>query len=149
MGTWEMTRSGRNVVWSASIPGSDIEPLQLEFMELWRHFASSLKDAGRMRFVRVEIWADSGRVVCFGVNESDHRVANITYQILVEELKNQWDELSARDLSDKAFQKDARKLMGKYVQAIQDAAYKSEPPAPIRYFDADADTPLTPGAEGG
>jgi hypothetical protein len=141
---WEQSQSGRNIIWTTAIPSIGPDRLRQGFTEFWRHFAQSFEKAGAYDFVRVEIWADSGRVICFAVDDNGRRVANITYQIVIADLKKRWDELASDSIADDEFARAAQTLIQDCVRELDEAARSVKELPLIRYFDTDSDTYLTP-----
>jgi hypothetical protein len=104
----------------------------------WTAVASELASVEQVAYLRVELWADSGRVLCFAINCNGRaRAGNRTFQAIVPKMAEEWLQLEG--LSDALFDAAIDELNSRYAGLLESARNLSECALRTRYFDADSE----------
>ena len=116
-------------------------------VEMWKLFNGDIVEKNRgveWDFIRVEFWADSGRVIVFPASSrSVERIEKAGCQIVFPALLESYEELADSEISDAEFSEKLVEIEAKWAEDIADAAQGSGlSQVCIEFWDADADAPF-------
>jgi len=135
---FETTKSGRHTIHSGTIEAREDSEIEEELRKFWTHVVGTYGDIGGVSHLRIEVWADSGRLICFAVGEDGTiRVGNTTSQVTINRLAEQW--LAIEDLPEEKFDDASDKLDRRYADLSRVASRKVGCEYVTRYFDADSE----------
>ncbi|XZE20903.1 hypothetical protein SH449x_000795 [Pirellulaceae bacterium SH449] len=138
---FEFEKSGRHSIHSATISTCEESKIESELEEFWSKVAMCFQ-AETVDHLRVELWADSGRLICFGVGEAgEQRVGECTVQVTINQFAQDW--LQVEEASDDEFDIKAEQLNRRYIALSEQARSKRSLSTNVRYFDADSEDSVT------
>ncbi|GAB5443389.1 MAG: hypothetical protein Fues2KO_37380 [Fuerstiella sp.] len=130
--------SGRNVLHSYAIDGEDLDEISRGVCEFWRSISETYRRFDEVEYLRVELWADSGRLICFASGaDSGVRLGHTTCQAIISRFAEEW--LAVEELPDEQFDAAADNLNQRFADLSKSASVDAGCVFQIRYFDADSD----------
>lgn len=92
-------------------------------------------------YIRVEFWADSGRMIAFpAISSKNERIEKAGCQVVFEDLRAQYEELANADLEDAAFTEaliDAeRSWIQRFVAAARETGLNGQQ---VQFWDGDGE----------
>lgn len=133
---FESEKSGRHSIHSATISTSEESRIETELQKFWTKVSMCFQ-AEKVDYLRVELWADSGRLICFGVGMAgEQRVGECTVQVTINQFAQDW--LEVEEASDDEFDLKAEQLYRRYIQLSEQARSRESLSTSVRYFDADS-----------
>ncbi len=137
---FDTKNSGRHSIYSATINSSEASNIKSCLEGFWTKVAACF-DGERIDYLRVELWADSGRLICFGVGEAgEQRIGECTIQVTINQFAEDW--LEVEESSDEEFDSKTDQLNRRYIAFSELARRRQAPAIPVKYFDTDSDKPL-------
>lgn len=131
-----MVRSGIDEIYSASIDSNDLDEIAKDVSFFWSAVFSAFSGSD-VDYIRAELWADSGRVVCYGVGKlGEQRIGRKTFQVAINRLAQEWLEIE--DLSDPEFEQISDDLNLQYVKVCEQVIRAIPSSAPVQFYDSDS-----------
>lgn len=142
----QTTTSGRNVLHSYAIDGEDLDEISRGLCEFWRSISETYRHFDEVEYLRVELWADSGRLICFASGaDSGVRLGYTTCQAIIPRFAEEW--LAIEELPDERFDAAADNLNQRFADLSKAASVDARCVFLIRYFNADSDDEIFAGCD--
>ena len=151
---WDIYKSKNHSAYTGTAESGDSDEfLKKSFHELWDKFIHTvmpLNDEVNWNFIRIEFWADSGRIIIFPASfDSRRRIEKASCQIILPGLLNFWEELADSDISDEEFDLVVTKRQAEYAQLLETTAVSLSigkalkgAPAELQFWSAEEDEPF-------
>ncbi len=121
---WEETTIGKVQLYqyrSADLNVSEVQEVWLKFFDLLTQESLDVWDA-----IKVEIWADSGRVIVFpGILTKTDRDENFCIEVSIKSLIDFWERLADSDIDDIDFDNKVNIRVKKLVEHLNHELHNS------------------------
>lgn len=102
------------------------DSIEASLRDLWTKVSSELLPLHKevpWDHMRIEIWGDSGRILLFPASSRESsRIEKLVYQIVFQQLLNQYETLADSDANDELFAKEWLSVTRSWASSLASAA---------------------------